>query len=50
MILALVLKEKPEVMINQAHSGDSPSAISNGKGSQPESLNQNDVGWWDDQR
>ena len=49
MILALVLKEKPEVMINQAYSGDSPSAISNGKGSQPESSNQNDVGWWNEQ-
>ena len=48
-ILALVLKEKPEVMINQAYSGDSPSAISNGKGSQPESSNQNDVGWWNEQ-
>jgi len=50
MILALVLKEKPEVIINQAYSGDSPSAISNGKGSQPESSNQNDVGWWNEQR
>jgi|TARA_B100000745_G_C20057559_1_gene360752 hypothetical protein len=50
MILALVLNEKPEVMINQAYSGDSPSAISNGKGSQPESSNQNDVGWWNEQR
>jgi hypothetical protein len=48
-IFALVLKEKPEVMINQAYSGDSPGAISNGKGSQPESSNQNDVGWWNKQ-
>ena len=48
-IFALVLKEKPEVMINQAYSGDSPSAISNGKGNQSESSNQNDVGWWNKQ-
>jgi len=36
-------------MINQAYSGDSPSAISNGKGNQSESSNQNDVGWWNKQ-
>jgi len=38
------------VMINQVYSGDSPRVISNGKGSQPESSNQNDVGWWNNQR